>query len=100
MGKRSIVVLLVGVNVVLLTVLIVTAWDLPKANAQAAPLASNYVMVAGVVQSDHDALYIIDLSARTMHVFDIDRTNRNFNLLDMRDLRRDFRAEERAGGRP
>lgn len=91
MSKRAWVVLLVGVNLLLLTSLIVTAWDLPKANAQAAPLASNYMMVAGVIMNQHDGLYIIDLSSRRIHMFEVDRTSKQLVAVDVRDLKQDFR---------
>ncbi len=92
MSKRSIVTLLVGVNVVLLTLMIVTAWNLPEARAQAAPLASNYLMVSAEINNDHDALYVLDLAARVMYVFEIDRTSRQIVLIDGRDLKQDFRG--------
>lgn len=91
MSKRVIVMLLIGVNAVLLTILTLTAARLPEARAQAAPLASNYLMVAGEINSDHDALYILDLPTRAMHVFEMDRTTRKLIHLDARDLKLDFR---------
>lgn len=91
MTKRAWVVLLIGVNLTLLTTLVVSAWDLPRANAQAAPLASNFVMVAGQIQNNHDGLYIIDLSSRRLYVFEVDRTSKQLVQLDVRDLQQDFR---------
>lgn len=90
MTKRALVCLLVGLNAVLFTVLVVAAWDLPKAHAQAVGLASNYLMVAAEINDDHDALYVCDLATRIMHVFEVDRTSRQLIRIDMRDLRQDF----------
>lgn len=95
MSHRALKHLLVAVNAVLLTALVLASWDLPKAHAQAAPLASNYIMVSAVIQQDHDALVVLDLSTRLMHVFEVDRTTRKFLRRDMRDLNQDFRR----GGR-
>ena len=61
MTKKSIIILLVGLNLVLLATLILTSWKLPAAYAQAAPLGQNYVMVAGEIRDGVDALYVIDL---------------------------------------
>lgn len=92
MSKRAIVMLLIGINAVLATTLIVAGWELPRANAQAAPLASNYLMVAGEINDDHDALVVIDLSARMMHTFDMDRGSKQLLHIDFRDLKQDFRG--------
>lgn len=91
MSKRALVALLIGVNAVLMTALTLTAWDLPKAHAQVAPLGSNYLMVSAVIAADHDALYVVDLSTRLMHMFEVDRTTKQFILRSTRDLKQDFR---------
>lgn len=91
MTRRGIVALLAGLNAILLTTLVLTSWRLPVANAQAAPMASNYLMVAGEINNDHDALYVLDLAARMMFVMEVDRTGKNLIPLDVRDLKKDFR---------
>lgn len=91
MSKRAWITLLAGVNAVLLTTLVLTSWRLPEARAQAAPLASNYLMVAAEINNDHDALYILDLASRIMYVLEVDRTSRQLVPLDVRDLKQDFR---------
>jgi len=92
MSKKGVVALLIGINAILLTALLLCAVRLPVAQAQAAPLAANYLMVAGEINDDHDALYILDLAARLMFVMEIDRTQHNLVLLDRRNLQADFRA--------
>ena len=94
MSKRAIIVLLVGVNLILLTTLILSSWTLPAAYSQAAPLGQNYVMVAGEIRDGQDALYILDLPRRRMHVFvpNRDQNNRRLFYEGSRDLQRDFRG--------
>ena len=97
MNKRASVLLLAGLNLLLLTVLILAAWRPPVARAQAVPLAANYLMVAGEIRDGADALYVFDLAKRRMHVFvpNVDQNNRRVVYNGFRDLERDFRP----GGR-
>ncbi|MFH1416966.1 MAG: hypothetical protein ABII12_01580 [Planctomycetota bacterium] len=94
MTKRAVIVLLVGVNLVLLSTLILSSWQLPAAYAQAAPLGQNYLIVAGEIHDGVDALYVIDLAHRRMHVFvpNRDQNNRRVFNVGFRDLQRDFRG--------
>ncbi len=62
MNKRAMIVLLVGVNLVLLAGLILTAYDLPKAHAQGVGMSANYMMSAGQIETGLDALYIVDMT--------------------------------------
>ena len=98
MTKRGAIVLLIGINLTLLAILLLAAWRPPAAMAQAVPLGSNYLMVAGEVRDAADALYVFDLSKRRMHVFapNVDQNNRRINYVGFRDLERDFRP---GGGR-
>ena len=50
-------------------------------------------MVAGEINNDHDALIVVDLSSRYMHVFDIDRGSKQLVWLEARDLKQDFRGK-------
>ncbi|MCK6455450.1 MAG: hypothetical protein L6Q92_02810 [Phycisphaerae bacterium] len=95
MTKRALIVLLVGINLILAATLILMAGRPAAALAQGAPLASNYLMVSGVVQQSHDALYVIDLSNRELHCFGVDRTTKKIMHRGSRDLLRDFRADQR-----
>lgn len=94
MRKRALIVLMAGLNVCLLTALVIVTGE-PQANAQAAPMGQNYAMVCGEIRNGMDALYLIDLSRRRMHVFVPNRDQNNRRLLvsaQVRDLQRDFRG--------
>lgn len=93
MTKRAIVVFLVGVNLILLATLILAGWRLPSAYAQGVPMASNYLMVAGEIRDGTDALYVVDLEQRRLHVFvpNNDQNNRRVVHRRFRDLEQDFR---------
>ncbi|MFQ5410685.1 MAG: hypothetical protein ACE5EC_00240 [Phycisphaerae bacterium] len=94
MSKRVLIVLLVGVNLALLATLILSRRTLPAAHAQAAPLGRNFAMVAGEINDGRDALYVLDLSKRLVHVFipNRDQNNRRMFYEGYRDLQRDFRG--------
>ena len=94
MTKHARIVFLVGVNLLLLATLILSSWSLPAAYAQAAPLGQNYAMVAGEVRDGQDAVYLLDLPRRRMHVFvpNRDFNNRRLFYEGSRDLQRDFRG--------
>ncbi len=94
MTKKTLIVLLIGVNLLLLGTLIVTTAPMPAAHAQAAPLGQNYSMVAGEIRDGVDALYLIDLPRRRLHVFvpNRDLNNRRLVYAGGRDLQRDFRG--------
>ncbi|MBN2563064.1 MAG: hypothetical protein JXQ75_19235 [Phycisphaerae bacterium] len=97
MTKRALIVLLVGVNLILLAALILASgWGLPAAYAQAVPLGQNYLIVAAEIRDGVDALYVIDLSQRRMHVFRPNRDQNDRRLLHVgfRDLQRDFRGSQ------
>ncbi len=93
MNRRSIIVFLVGANLLLLATLILTSWRLPVAKAQAVPMATNYLMVAGEIRDGTDALYVVDLPKRRLHVFipNHDQNNRRLIYRQYRDLEYDFR---------
>lgn len=94
MTKRSIIVLLVGLNLTLLATLILFSYSPPAAYAQAAPLGQNYLMVAGQIRSGVDALYVIDLSQRRIHVFLPNRNQASRTIFHegYRDLQKEFRG--------
>lgn len=96
MNKRTWIVLLVGVNLLLFGALVIVGWRLPEARAQAVPLGQNYLMVAGEIRDGVDALYIVDLPQRRMHVFvpSRDQNDRRLFHVGFRDLQRDFRGTQ------
>lgn len=92
MSKSTCVALLVCLNLVLLTALCLASYSLPTAAAQGTGLAGNYLMISGEIQSDYDALYIIDIRSRALHSFYYDKGRRQLVYSDWRDLEKDFRA--------
>lgn len=94
MTKQVIVVLLVGVNLLLAATLILSASHPSAAYAQAAPLGQNYVMAAAEIREGVDALYVIDLSQRRIHVFvpNRDQAVRRLFHAGWRDLQKEFRG--------
>jgi hypothetical protein len=92
MNKRTGLSALICLNVVLATAIAVIAWPAPvSAHAQAAGLAGNYLAVTGEIQDQFDALYVLDVRARTIHAFTYDRGNKQLSYIAWRDLERDFR---------
>ncbi len=94
MTKRTVIVLLVGVNLILLATLILANWEPPTAYAQPAQLGHNYLMVAAEISDGVDAVYVVDLSQRRLHAFtpNRDRNDRRLFHVGVRDLQRDFRG--------
>lgn len=94
MTRNTWVSLLVCLNLVLLTGIVLTTTSPTPAHAQATGLAQNYLLVAGEIQDQHDALYVLDLRARTIHAFVFDRGKKTLSYTDARELDRDFRNKE------
>ncbi len=82
---------LVCVNLVLLTALIVLGLPPRTAVAQGTGLAGNYLVVAGEIQDEFDALYLIDLHERTLHTFYYNKGSTEIQYAGFRSLERDFR---------
>lgn len=91
MNKNTSLSLLVCVNLVLLTALVLSSYSPPAACAQGTSLASDYMVVAGEIQDQHDALYIIDLRTRILHVLYFERGQKRLRYAESRDLEQDFR---------
>lgn len=91
MTKTTWIATLVCVNLVLLTAAILVGVPPKPALAQGTGLAGNYLVVSGQIQSQFDALYLIDLRERTLHVFYFVRGSRDLRWAGYRDLERDFR---------
>jgi len=96
MTRRVLITLLLGVNLVLLLALVLTAYSPPQAIAQGIARSSEYIMVAATAEVANDAIYLIDLRTRQMHAFRstfprlADQPTR-VTLMHTRDLARDFR---------
>lgn len=68
--KRSAIVLLVGLNLLLLAALVIGSYSPPMAYAQAGRQAGGFVCVtAEVAGSTHNVLYVLDVSGRKLHAF-------------------------------
>lgn len=86
------------VNVALLVGL-VSATSEPKSALAAslqdgAPgLSNNYMVVAGEIQDQYDAVYILDIATRNLYAYVYDQGARQLKLVQARDLKRDFRNE-------
>lgn len=91
MSKTTCLTVLVCLNLILVTAILLLASPPRAALAQGAGLADNYMMVAGEVQDDFDALYIIDVRERTMHTFFFRRGTRELDYGGYRLLDQDLR---------
>lgn len=91
MTKATWLALLVCVNLVLLTGIVLFGVPPRAALAQGTSLAGNYLVVTGQIQSQFDALYLIDLRERTLHVFYFMKGSNELQWAGYRDLERDFR---------
>lgn len=91
MSKTTCLSLLVCVNLLLLTGLVLCSHSPPAAYAQATSLASDYMVVAAEIEDQYDAIYIIDLRNRLLHVLYYDRLTKRLRYAASRDLEQDFR---------
>ena len=92
MSKQAIIVVLVGINLFILAGILFMVGSPATAMAQHVGVAGNYLVVAGEVQSDYDALYVFDLAGRRLHAFTVKRGSNRIQFRDSRDLSQDFRA--------
>lgn len=91
MLKRTSLACLICLNLLLLAAMIFAHTPPRPALAQGTGLADNYLAVAGEVQDEFDALYILDHKARTLHTFLLRRGTYDLEYGGMRLLDRDFR---------
>jgi hypothetical protein len=103
MSKQALIVALVGLNLLLLTGVILTACSPPVAMAQTtAPSAAggnaDYMLLSCMAEPGNDAIYVLDVPSQLLFAF---RTPYPYQIGDpvmiqfvgMRDLSRDFRKE-------
>ncbi len=91
MNKTAWLTLLICVNLILLTALIFVGTSPRPAAAADTGLADKYLVVAGEIQDDRDALYMIDMQERTLHAFFFRRGTRDLQYGGYRLLEQDFR---------
>ncbi|MFN0137944.1 MAG: hypothetical protein ACKVS9_17715 [Phycisphaerae bacterium] len=82
---------LVVLNLGLLAGLVLQTWQPKPAFAQATGLSGNYLAVSGSIQSNFDALYVLDMQTKFLHGFIWDRGRRELEYIGNRQLDRDFR---------
>ncbi len=84
--------LLICLNLALLGgIIFVTAPPRTAAAQTAGGLADNYLMVTGQIQSDYEALYVLDMKERMLHTFLFRRGTRDLDYAGYRLLEQDFR---------
>ncbi|MCH8251892.1 MAG: hypothetical protein IID36_05505 [Planctomycetes bacterium] len=89
--KRSVIVGLVGLNLLLLAGLVLGSYSLPAAYAQAAGRAGEFLCVTcGVTGQDYDVLYVLDLPERKLHAFIPTIPSGKLEYATQRDLKKDF----------
>ena len=91
MRRSTVIAALVCLNLMLLTGIVLSSYSLPPAYAQTAGLATDYLVVAGEIQDEHDAIYLVDIRNRMLHVLYFDRGQRQLRWGASRDLEQDFR---------
>jgi hypothetical protein len=93
MKKESWIAALVCANVALLAGIVLQTMPQNTALAQGTGLGANYMAVAGEVQDQYDALYVVDMKNHVLHAFQYDRGQRMNVHLASRSLKRDFRND-------
>ena len=92
MKRRSMIVLLAGLNLMLLAALFYSAFPMPAAYAQRVGTSGNYMLIAAQMQSGYDAVYLFDVAERRMHAFTVEKGGSDrLDYRDSRDLQQDFR---------
>jgi hypothetical protein len=87
--KKTLIVGLVCVNIVLVAMLI--NYNLNKAQAQTERGANNFIMTTGLVEPGLEGVYVIDLKTRKMGVWRFDRTAKKLVPYKGRILTTDFK---------
>lgn len=96
--KRTPIVLLVGINLLLLAAILFQSYSLPRAFAQARGRAGDFVCVtAKIVGQDYDALYVLDVPEQKLYAF-YPTSGRGNKLAATpgRDLAKDFALDASA----
>ncbi len=92
MGKRTIIVLLVGINVLLAAALLFSVAALPTARAQIGARPGELLCVtAKPAGQSYDVLYMLDISTHRLHAFyPASPQSRRLTSAQPRDLLADF----------
>ena len=90
-SKRSLIVALIGLNLLFLAALVFTRYSPSAAYAQPIPTAGNYLSVTCEAVSNYDVLYVVDLTERALHAFVPSRKlDGTIEYVGSRDLQKDF----------
>ncbi len=102
LSKQSIIVALVGLNLLLLTAVLMVGYTPPAALAQeATPSAgSDIIVMAAQVEIGNDVTYVLDTRNQLLHAFrtpfpHMDNDPVFVTYVGSRDLSRDFKKEVR-----
>ena len=90
-SKNLALPVLVCLNLILITCIVLCSYTIPAAQAQNTSMGTDYMVVAGEIMDQHDALYLIDFRSRFLHVFYFDRGTKLLKYAGYRDLEKDFR---------
>lgn len=91
MPKNKLFTVLLCLNLILAAALVFHSLPPRTAAAQGTGLGGNFLAVTGEIQSKFDALYLMDLQNRTLHVFYFQKGSQDLQYAGYRDLERDFR---------
>jgi hypothetical protein len=94
-SKNAWLAVLVCANALLVLGICLVTWTVPAARAQGAAPVPSVLAVSGEIQDKYDALYLLDPREHTLHVFVWDKSRRDLEYTDWRDLDRDFRNNEK-----
>ncbi|UCE61643.1 MAG: hypothetical protein JSU63_07820 [Phycisphaerales bacterium] len=91
-SKRSIIALLVGLNVLLLVLLVMGSYSMPAAFAGARAPDGDYICVTAKAQGQsYDVLYMLDTKADTLHaLYPTSVQSKQYATAAPRDLAADF----------
>lgn len=92
LSKRSLVVILVGVNLLLLGLLLLGSFSLPSVLAQMSARPGDFACVtAKAAGQSYHTLFIVDVPKRTLHAFyPVDGHTNDLVAAAPRDLAKDF----------
>lgn len=103
MNKRAIIVSLAGLNLLLAGVLVMMAFELPKAHAQGIGRAGNYLLVSGEIEDGLDALYVMNLDRQILDVILLNKQGNRPEIVGRRqgpDIVSDLRQRPLAPAAP
>jgi len=86
--KKTLIVTLVCVNVVLLAALIMV--NLDRVDAQTLRGGNDYIMATGKIEANFDAVYVVDMKTRRLAAWRFDRTAKRLVPYKGRQLKMDF----------